>query len=194
LRAIEDRGEGSVTKAELVLRAREGDRDAFDLLMTELIDHLFRIARLILRDIDRAEDAVQDTLIKCWRDLTGMRDRVRFDAWLNRLLLNSVTDEARRRGRFAASITVLRIEPTEQDGASALADRDQLARVFDRLSLDHRTIVVLHHYLGFTVEEAASTIGVPVGTAKSRLHYATDALRAALEADARTDSTRKALA
>ena len=123
-----------------------------------------------------------------------MRDPDRFDAWLNRLLLHSVTDEARRRGRFAASITVLRVEPTEQDSTGALADRDQLARVFDRLSLEHRTIVVFHHYLGFTVEEAASTIGIPVGTAKSRLHYATDALRAALAADARTESTGTALA
>jgi RNA polymerase sigma-70 factor (ECF subfamily) len=183
-----------VTKAELVLLAREGDRDAFDLLMTAVVDHLFRIARLILRDIDRAEDAVQEALVKCWRDLPGLRDPDRFDAWLNRLLLNSVTDEARRRGRFAASITILRLEPTEQDSAGALADRDELARVFGRLSLDHRTIVVLHHYLGYTVEEAASTIGIPVGTAKSRLHYATDALRAALAADARPDSTRKALA
>jgi RNA polymerase sigma-70 factor (ECF subfamily) len=183
-----------VTKAELVLRAREGDRDAFDLLLTAVVDHLFRIARLILRDVDRAEDAVQEALVKCWRDLPGLRDPDRFDAWLNRLLLNSVTDEARRRGRSAATITVLHIEPTEQDSAGAVADRDELARVFGRLSLDHRTIVVLHHYLGFTVEEAASTIGIPVGTAKSRLHYATDALRAALAADARTDSKRKALA
>ena len=183
-----------MTKAELVLRAREGDRDAFDLLMTAVVDHLFRIARLILRDVDRAEDAVQEALVKCWRDLPGLRDPDRFDAWLNRLLLNSVTDEARRRGRFAATISILRVEPAEQDSASALADRDELARVFDRLSLEHRTIVVLHHYLGFTLEEAASTIGIPVGTAKSRLHYATDALRAALDADARIASARKALA
>jgi RNA polymerase sigma-70 factor (ECF subfamily) len=183
-----------VTKAELVLKAREGDRDAFDLLMTALIDHLYRIARLILRDVDRAEDAVQEALVKCWRDLPALRDPDRFDAWLNRLLLNSVTDEARRRGRFAASVSILRLEPAEPDSASALADRDELARVFDRLSLEHRTIVVLHHYLGFTVEEAASTIGIPVGTAKSRLHYATEAMRAALDADARIGSARKALA
>lgn len=183
-----------MTKAELVLLAREGDRDAFDLLMTAVIDHLYRISRLILRDVDRAEDAVQEALVRCWRDLPGLRDPDKFDAWLNRLLLHSVTDEARSRRRFAASIAILRAEPVEQDTTGALADRDQLARVFDRLSLNHRTIVVLHHYLGFTVEEAASTIGIPVGTAKSRLHYATDALRAALESDARTDSTRKALA
>lgn len=183
-----------MTKAELVQKAREGDRDAFDLLMTAVIDHLYRIARLILRDVDRAEDAVQEALVRCWRDLPGLRDPSKFDAWLNRLLMHSVTDEARRYRRFSASVAVLRAEPMEQDTTGALADRDQLARVFDRLSLDHRTIVVLHHYLGFTVEQAASTIGIPVGTAKSRLYYATAALRAALEADSRSPSSRKAMA
>ena len=183
-----------MTKAELVLRAREGDRDAFDVLLTAVVDHLYKIARLILRDVDRAEDAVQEALVRCWRDLPTLRDPDRFDAWLNRLLLNSVTDEARRERRYAASIAVLRLEATQPDGVEALADRDALARVFDRLSVNHRTIVVLHHYLGLTVDEAASTIGIPVGTAKSRLHYATESLRAALEADARTGSARKALA
>lgn len=183
-----------MTKSELVLRAREGDRDAFDVLLTAAIDHLYRIARLILRDVDRAEDAVQEALVRCWRDLPTLRDPDRFDAWLNRLLLNSVADEARRGRRYAASVAVLRLEPIQPDGAEALADRDALARVFDRLSVNHRTIVVLHHYIGLTVDEAASTIGIPVGTAKSRLHYATESLRAALEADARSGSARKALA
>jgi len=183
-----------MTKSELVLRAREGDRDAFDVLMTTLLDHMYRIAHLILRDLDSAEDAVQEALVHCWRDLPGLRDPDRFDAWLNRLFLHAVTDEARRRRRFAATVAVLRVEPVQPDRARRLADRDEIARVFDRLSLDHRTIVVLHHYLGLTVAEAASTIGIPVGTAKSRLHYATDALRAALEADARTGSARSALA
>jgi len=176
------------------MRSREGDRDAFDLLMTALIDHLYRIARLILRDVDRAEDAVQEALVRCWRDLPGLRDPDRFDAWLNRLLLHAITDEARNHRRYAASLTVLRVEPTEHDSAGALADRDELARVFERLSLEHRTIVVLHHYLGFTIEDAATTIGIPVGTAKSRLHYATEALRAALEADARRGLAGKAMA
>lgn len=184
-----------MAKSELVRLAREGDRDAFDLLMTAVIDHLYRIARLILRDFDSAEDAVQEALVRCWRDLPALRDPDRFDAWLNRLLLHSVTDEARnRRRRSVGSVRILRIEPAEPDSAGALADRDELARVFGRLSIDHRTIVVLHHYLGLTVDEAATTIGVPVGTAKSRLHYATEALRAALEADARSGSSGKALA
>jgi RNA polymerase sigma-70 factor, ECF subfamily len=174
-----------VTNSDLVRLARDGDRDAFDLLLTAAIDHLYRIARLILRDFDSAEDAVQEALVHCWRDLPGLRDPDRFDAWLNRLLIHSVTDEARRRRRAGASLTILRIEPSQPDGANALANRDELARVFGRLSIEHRTIVVLHHYLGLTVDEAASTIGIPVGTAKSRLHYATEALRAALEADAR---------
>ena len=183
-----------MNQAELVERAREGDRDAFDLLMTAAIDHLYRIARLILRDTDRAEDAVQEALVRCWRDLRTLRDPERFDAWLNRLLLHSVTDEARRHRRYAASVVVLQADPRGTDDFGTVANRDELARVFGRLSIEHRTIVVLHHYLGFTVEDAAATIGIPVGTAKSRLHYATDALRAALEADARGSSAGKAMA
>jgi RNA polymerase sigma-70 factor (ECF subfamily) len=174
--------------------ARDGDRDAFDLLLTGTIDHLYRVARLILRDFDGAEDAVQEALVRCWRDLPGLRDPDRFDAWLNRLLIHAVTDEARSARRSRASVRVLRVEPTQADGARGLADRDELARVFGRLSIDHRTVVVFHHYLGFTVDEAAAAIGIPVGTAKSRLHYATESLRAALEADARSGSVGKALA
>jgi len=183
-----------VANVELVRRAREGDRDAFDLLMTAVVDHLYRIARLILRDTDRAEDAVQEALVRCWRDLRMLRDPDRFDAWMNRLLMHAISDEARRQRAFAASVGVLRVEPRQADGTAALADRDELARIFDRLSIDHRTIVVLHHYLGFTVDEAAAAIGIPRGTAKSRLHYATGALRAALDADARSASSNEVLA
>jgi RNA polymerase sigma-70 factor (ECF subfamily) len=174
-----------VAQSELVRQARNGDRDAYDVLVAELVDHLYRIARLVLRDYDSAEDAVQEALVRCWRDLPRLRDPDRFDAWLNRILLNAIRDEARHRNRFGPSLGVLKVEPSQADGAAALADRDELDRVFGRLSIDHRTVVVLHYYLGLTVDEAATTIGIPVGTAKSRLHYATGALRAALEADAR---------
>lgn len=183
-----------MTQSELVRAARDGDRDAYDVLVTQSIDHLYRIARLILRDIDSAEDAVQEALVRCWRDLPRLRDPDRFDAWLNRILTHAITDEARDRRRRRASLTVLRIEPATADASGALEDRDELARVFDRLSVEHRTIVVLHHYLGLTLDEAATTIGIPVGTAKSRLHYATEALRAALDAGARRTTTGRALA
>jgi RNA polymerase sigma-70 factor, ECF subfamily len=183
-----------VTRSGLVRRARDGDRDAYDILLTEVIDHLYRIARLILRDFDSAEDAVQEALVRCWRDLPSLRDPDRFDAWLNRLLMHAIADEGRRQRGFRANVTRLHIEPAEADTSSALADRDEIARVFDRLSIEQRTIVVLHHSVGMTVDEAARTAGIPVGTAKSRLHYATEALRAALEADARRTSSGRAFA
>jgi RNA polymerase sigma-70 factor (ECF subfamily) len=169
----------------LVRQARQGDRDAYDILLTDVVDHLYRIARLILRDFDSAEDAVQEALVRCWRDLPSLRDPDRFDAWLNRILMRAITDEARKRRGFVMNVVQLRTEPAEADSSGALADRDEIARVFDRLSIEHRTIVVLHYYLGMTTDEAARTIGIPAGTAKSRLHYATGALRAALEAAAR---------
>jgi RNA polymerase sigma-70 factor (ECF subfamily) len=184
----------SVRKSELVQLARSGDRDAYDVLVTDVIDHLYRIARLILRDFDSAEDAVQEALVRCWRDLPRLREPDRFEAWLNRILLNSITDEARSRSRSRANVARLRLEPIQMDGSGSLADRDEIARVFERLSLEHRTVIVLHHYLGLTVDEAATTIGIPVGTAKSRLHYATEAMRAALEADARRISAGEAMA
>jgi RNA polymerase sigma-70 factor (ECF subfamily) len=184
----------SVRKSELVRSAQNGDRDAYDVLVTDMIDHLYRIARLILRDFDSAEDAVQEALVRCWRDLPRLREPDRFDAWLNRILLNSITDEARSRSRSRANVARLRLEPVQMDGSGSFADRDEIARIFERLSLEHRTVIVLHHYLGLTVDEAATTIGIPVGTAKSRLHYATGALRAALDADARVVPAGKALA
>jgi len=183
-----------VTKSELVRRARTGDRDAYDVLIIDVIDHLYRIARLILRDFDSAEDAVQEALVRCWRDLPHLRDPDRFDPWLNRILLHAVTDEARGRRRFAGSVVRLHLEPVEADGAAALADRDEIGRVFDSLSVEHRTVLVLHHYQGMTIHQASAALGLPVGTVKSRLHYATQALRAALEADARATSSGRAYA
>ena len=178
-----------MAKTELVRRARDGDRDAYDILVTQSVDAMYRVARLILRDYDRASDAVQEALVRCWRDLRQLRDPERFDAWLNRILLHAITEEARKRRRDRMALTVIPIE-SHPDGSAALADRDELARVFGRLSVEHRTVVVLHHYLGMTADEAASTIGIPVGTAKSRLHYATEALRSALDADARASKGR----
>ena len=183
-----------MTRSELVQLARRGDRDAYDILLGDSVDHLYRIARLILRDFDRAEDAVQEALVRCWRDLPSLRDPDRFEAWLNRILMRTITDEARKRRSFVLNVIPLTHEPAEADSSGALADRDEIGRVFDRLSVEHRTIVVLYHYLGMTTDEAARTIGIAHGTAKSRLHYATEALRAALEADARSVTQGRALA
>ncbi len=155
------------------------------MLATTVVDRLYAVARLVLRDSDRAEDAVQETLVRCWRDLPALRDVEKFDAWLRRLLMRAITDEFRRARSHRASIAVLRIEPSMRDASEDLVVREQLDTGFRRLSVEHRAIVVLRLYLGLSIEELALALGIPVGTAKSRLHYATDAMRLALEADAR---------
>jgi RNA polymerase sigma-70 factor (ECF subfamily) len=178
-------------RLDLVEQARHGDRDAFDVLMLDAIGRLYAIARLVAQDADVAEDAVQDALVRCWRDLPTLRDAARFESWLRRLLLNSIAEQFRARRRFEARINLLSIEPSVVDSSNDLADRDQLQRAFRAMSIEHRTIVVLHHYLGLSVAEVATTLGIPSGTAKSRLHYALEALRAILEADAREPTSAR---
>jgi len=173
------------TDLDAVARAREGDREAFDRVAMQVVDRLYRIARLILRDTELAEDAVQETLVRAWRDLRALRDPARFDAWIHRLLMRAVTDEFRQVQRQRAVVTVLRPEASMRDDSEAIAVREQLERGFQRLTMEHRTVLVLRLYLGLSLEETAVTIGIPVGTAKSRLHYATEAMRDALAADAR---------
>jgi RNA polymerase sigma-70 factor, ECF subfamily len=166
-------------------RARAGDREAFDIVAASVVDRLYTIARLILRDADLAEDAVQDALIRCWRDLPTLRDDSRFESWIRRLLMNAITDEFRRAGRRRTAISMLPRDSSAADPADDVATREQLARGFRRLTLEHRKVLVLRLYLGLSLDETASTLGIPAGTAKSRLHYAIEAMRVALEADAR---------
>lgn len=168
-----------------VVRAKSGDRAAFDRLAESVVDRLLQVARLILRDGELAEDAAQDALIRCWRDLPSLRDPGAFDAWLNRLLIRAVQEQFRLQRRHRAAVTVLHLEPGRPDASEDIATREQLARGFERLTLEHRSVLVLRLYLGFSLEETAATLGIPAGTAKSRLHYATEAMREALEADAR---------
>jgi RNA polymerase sigma-70 factor, ECF subfamily len=172
-------------QAELVDLARRGDREAFGVLAGGAVDRLYGIARLILRDTELAEDATQDALVRAWRDLPNLRDVDRFDAWLYRLIVHACADIGRERRRWRAEITVLTAEPAEPDRASELADRDQLDRALRRLSHAQRTILVLHFHVGLSPGETAEALGIPVGTAKSRLHYAIEALRAAVAADER---------
>jgi RNA polymerase sigma-70 factor (ECF subfamily) len=182
-------GHGSVDR-DLVESAQRGDREAYVDLIRDRSDRLFAIAQRILRDVDRAEDALQDALVIAWRDLRGLRDPDRFDAWLQRLLINVCIGQATRERRRTANLRVLPVDgPTAPDQFLSVADRDLLERGFRRLPPDQRAILVLHHYLGFEPSEIAETLGIPPGTARSRLHNAHRAMRAALEADARTTVT-----
>jgi RNA polymerase sigma-70 factor, ECF subfamily len=168
---------------ELVRRAARGDAGAFDALARDRIDRLFSIAIRILRDHHDAEDAVQQALWTAWCDLPGLRDPARLDAWLYRLVVRASYRAGRSRRRRAS---VARIVPDMHElpgsaDADAVTDRDELERAFASLSTEHRAVVVLHHYLGLPLEEIAGIVGVPAGTARSRLHYALHKLRAVLE-------------
>ena len=173
-----------------MVRARDGDLDAFSALTSGRTSRLLAVARLILRDEERAEDAVQDALIRAWQDLRGLRDPDRFDAWLHRVLVRACYRAAERHRRHVVvELDVDRAGSAAEDPGSAIAVRDQLERGFRRLSPEQRAVIVLHHYLGLTLADAADTLGIPLGTMQSRLSRATQVMRAALEADERTPIT-----
>jgi RNA polymerase sigma-70 factor (ECF subfamily) len=147
------------------------------------------IAYRILRDADLADDAVQAALITAWRQLRSLRDPDAFEPWLHRILTHECYAEARRVRRMRADIRVLPIQgQAESADLLTVNDRDQLDRAFRRLTLEQRAVLVFYHYLGLPLSEVAERLGIPVGTVKSRLFHAMAALRASLEADARTPS------
>ena len=150
---------------DLVEAAQRGDQAAFvDLVRFARRTGSSRSRYRILRDVDRAEDALQDALVIAWRDLRGLRDPDRFDAWLHRLLVNVCIDQATRERRRAANLRVLPVDgPAAPDDLLTIADRDQLERGFRRLSPDQRAILVLHHYVGYAPSEIAETARHPAG-------------------------------
>ena len=173
---------------DLVERAMTGDHGAFSELARTSIGRLFVVAHLILADRAAAEDATQEALVAAWRHIHGLRDPDRFDGWLHRLLVNACHREAsRNQRRRSFEVHVENIDTPEPDLAELSLDRDQLERGFRRLDADQRAVLVLHYYLGLRLDEAAEVLGLPPGTVRSRLHRATRAMRAALDADARTE-------
>ena len=170
---------------DLVEAARRGDHDAFEALAADAGSRLLTVARLVLRDGHQAEDAVQDALVRAWESLPSLRDPERWEAWLHRLLVRACADQARHRRRHEAEVRMIGIEPSTGDHAGPIDDHDQLDRGFRHLKPDQRTALILRFYLGMTVPQVADALGVPVGTAKSKIHYAVEAMRAELEADER---------
>ena len=168
----------------LVERARDGDDVAF----TELVDldggRCYAIAYRILRDVERAQDAVQQAFLLAWRELPRLRDPERFEIWLHRLVVNACYEEFRRYRRWSANVRTLPIDgPAAPDEIVSIDERDALERAFRSLTPEHRAVVVLHHHVGMPLTSIAEVAGVPLGTVKSRLHYATRILRGALATD-----------
>ena len=170
---------------EIVERAMRGDREAFGVLVVQTSDRMYGIATRILRDTDLAEDALQSALIIAWRQLPKLRDPDLFEAWARRLLVHACYAEAKRRRSWSANVRVLPVDgPAGPDDSISVVERDALDQAFRRLTVEQRAVFVLHHHLGLPLVEVAETLGIPAGTARSRLHYATRSLRLALEDDA----------
>jgi RNA polymerase sigma-70 factor (ECF subfamily) len=178
-----------VVATHLVERARGGDDDAFSELVGLTGDRCYAVAYRILRGVERAEVAARQAFLLAWRDLPGLRDAERFDVWLHRLLVNACYEEHRRKRPRSSPD---RDSPVAEPGGSGTsvwtAERDRLERAFRRLSPERRAVLVLHHHVGMPMDAVAEVVGVPVGTVKSRLHYAIRLLRAAIAADDRTEA------
>ena len=175
----------------IVEQARRGDHDAFASLARAAIARLDAAARLILRDPELARDAVQEALIRAWRDLPGLRDPDRFDAWVYRLTINACMDATRRRRRRPVEVELTPlIVAGVPDTSALLADRDLLDRALRALEPEWRAIVVFHYYLGMPLPDVADALGIPLGTAKSRLHRSLSVLRAVMVTDGATEAAR----
>ena len=174
-----------MVRRDLVERAARGDQAAFGELAAASIDRCYALAVRILRDPHRAQDATQQALLGAWRDLPTLRDPDRFDAWLHRLVVNACYAESRGHRRWTARMRVVDLATsTSPDIAAAVATRNQLEIAFGALTPDQRAVVVLHHHLGYPLTEIAATLGIPTGTARSRLHHAVRQLRTVLDGDA----------
>jgi RNA polymerase sigma-70 factor, ECF subfamily len=176
----------------IIDRARHGDKDAFTAIVLRLGDRLYSVAYRILRDAGRAEDAVQQAFLVAWRELPRLRNDSRLEAWLYRLLVNACYAEVRHTRRWQPGLRLVTdtyVGPVVADAQLSVEQRDQLERAFRRLSAELRTVLVLHHYIGLSGAEIASALAVSPGTVRSRLHYARQQMRAAIEADSRSVAT-----
>jgi RNA polymerase sigma-70 factor, ECF subfamily len=166
--------------SELVARAQQGDHRAFDALAVAAYHRLYAVAVRILRDGYAADDAVQETLVRGWRDIRSLRDRDRFEAWLHRLLVHACADHVRKARRRLEVVVDTSDQRDPVDDMARVGDRDEISRAFQTLSVEHRAVLVLAHYVGLSAPEIADWLGIPTGTVYSRIHHARRAMRASL--------------
>jgi RNA polymerase sigma factor (sigma-70 family) len=170
-----------------IRRAQTCDVDAFTALVAGRVEAMQRTAMAILGHEADARDAVAESLAAIWRELPSLRDPHAFDAWSTRIVVHACRRRLRGRGRARVRELTMdaaeagRTPPASAGPADAVADRMALERAFERLDADARAILVLHHLDGRGVAEIASVLGIPIGTAKSRLYAARRALERSLE-------------
>jgi RNA polymerase sigma-70 factor, ECF subfamily len=181
-------------RREIVEAARRGDRRAFETLVTSVVDRLYAAAVFILHDRTLAEDAVQETLIRAWQNIRKLRDPNRLEPWLHRVLVRACLYTARKVRTPSSPLGGLDWKDSRIGIEAEVAERDVVDRGMRRLSADQRSVLVLRYYLDLSVPQIADALDVPVGTAKSRLHHAQQAMRAALDADSRQVSAQGELA
>ena len=174
---------------DLVVLAQRGDVAAFESLMVANHHRLFRVAQGLLRDPYLAEDATQQAFLDIWRDIRRLRDPSKFEGWSYRLLVRVCYAETKRKRYVVPDTEMLPDEePLAADAFDAVVDRDELERAFQHLSVEHRTVIVLHHLLDMTLERTAAVLDIPPGTVHSRVKRAIEALRVAFEAEAKSDT------
>ncbi len=165
---------------DLVERAKTGDLDAFAQLVKASAPRLRGVANLILRDIDLAEDALQDALLLAWRDIRALRDPDAWDAWLRRLTVNACYKAAgkeRKRSQVEVHVDPDPVIVRTPDSAADVAEREWVLAELDRLDLDRRSVLVLHYYLDLSLPEVAEILDIPYGTVTSRLHRGLEQMR-----------------
>jgi RNA polymerase sigma factor (sigma-70 family) len=168
-------------RQDLVIAARAGDGDAFMLLVRIETPEAFRLTLAILRHPSDAEDALQEAFVRAWSDLPSLRDVERWPAWFRRLTVRAAIDTSRRR-RTARIVPLDDHEPPPVlDGSAARAARDEVLRAMSHLDANDRALLALRFGQDLELPDAAAAMGIPLGTAKSRLHRALGRLRKELE-------------
>ena len=188
---VMERAPGTSGEQALVERARRGDSTAFDRLVAARLTQTVRLARAIVGDHAEADDVAQEAFLQAWRNLPTLRDTAKFDAWFGKIVVNAARGSIRRR----KNVMTVDIEALSIDGEShpalgrhdpgmeGIADLDALEGAFARLTVDQRTILALHHLEERPVADIAAMLGIPIGTAKWRLHAARSSLERALESE-----------
>jgi RNA polymerase sigma-70 factor (ECF subfamily) len=168
---LSDSGEETL----LVLRAQTGDREALDRLFQRVQVPLLRHLTLVMRNPDDAEDVAQQVFLLAYRKLPWLRDPALFRAWLYRIASRqAISQLARRQARGEDPLFEMAQAAIPMEQSMTF---DEVRRRFDRLPAAARAVVALHYIDGYTLEEASAILGIPLGTAKSRLWAGVTRLR-----------------